>query len=363
MKRIFVYISCLVVLALATATCSDDFTPYNRLLGLRVLALQSEPVSPTFGQTTTLTPLVFAPPGEVVSYSWSWCPLAGPASQNAPCLVEEAQFAGFVGSSVPAYNLGTEATATFTNKIPNEWLARLCPPRSGSAPGRPAAGAADAAAPEDAAAAPSVGLNVTLPAGLIFDCSNGFPIQIKMVATSKKDGITTDTVTTTRKLDLTYDPAALPNTNPVISGLTAQLLKRDEDRITGVQGDQPEEPAVALTEPASSTAIRQRKMRLNVVMPIENAEPAIDRNEMNEEVASTERLFLSWFVESGDVDDARTGYFSGKSQLEDALKNIWRPSSVKKFPGLQSKVVVVVRDSRGGVSWAWGSANLMEGPL
>jgi hypothetical protein len=382
MKRTFMLSACLVVLALATATCSDDFTPYNRLEGLRVLAIQSEPVSPAFGQTTTLTPLVFAQQGEVVSYAWSWCPLAGPAAQDAPCLVDEKQIAGILGTSVPKYDLGTGPTATFTNNIPNEWLARLCPQRSGFAPGRAPGGSdagvadagadlalpdagfeVDAGALQDAAAAPTLGGNAQVPAGLVFDCSNGFPIQIKMVATSKKDGVVTDTVTTTRKLDLSYDPAALPNTNPVIAGLTAQLLKRDEDRVKDVEGDQPEGDAAPLTEVASSTAIRQRKMRLNVVVPVQSAEPAIDRDEMDQQFASTERLFLSWFVDSGDVDDGRTGFILGKTPIEKALKNIWRPSSLKKFPGLQSKVVVVVRDSRGGVSWTWGTANLMEGPL
>ena len=89
----------------------------------------------------------------------------------------------------------------------------------------------------------------------------------------------------------------------------------------------------------------------------------MDRDERNEPVLSSERLYFSWFIESGTTKEERTGFIKGKTDLDEALKTIWRPASVKKFPGLQSRVVVVVRDSRGGVAWTWGTAKLMERPL
>lgn len=350
MKLNFMRAACLCVLTLATATCGEDFPPYSRIEGLRVLAIQSEPVAPAYRETTTLTPLVFANPGETVSYAWSWCPVAGPAAQNAPCLVTEAALVALiaeragpeVATAFPPYNLGTGATATFTNPFPPALLEILCENQAESGDAG-VSGAGDAGAP----VAPA------LP--FVFKCPNGFPVQIKMVATTA-----TDTVTTVRTLDLAYKADAPFNSNPVISDLTMQLLKRDEDRDPKVKGDQFDGPVQQVLEPGAAVAIRQRQMRLKVVVPQGSSEPFIDKDENDKDVAAKERLFLSWFVESGEVNDARTGFIDGKTVLDEALKNIWRPASVKKFAGTQSKVVAVVRDNRGGVAWTWGSTTLVE---
>jgi hypothetical protein len=73
-------------------------------------------------------------------------------------------------------------------------------------------------------------------------------------------------------------------------------------------------------------------------------------------------LFISWFVDSGTTEDERTGFIAGKTKLEDATTTDWRPAITKKFPGAQSKVVAVIRDSRGGVAWTWGLVTLAEAP-
>lgn len=327
MRRNIMNAVSLACVAMATVSCSDDFAPYNRLQGLRVLAVQSEPVSPAFGQTTTLTPLVFAPPDETVSYAWSWCPLSGPASQGSPCLVQEAQIAQLLGpdaaAQLPPFNLGSEPTATFTNNVPAATLAMLCQNQGAS------------------------GFRV-------FNCLNGFPIQIKMVATSSKAGVVTDTVITVRTLDLAYDPNAKPNTNPQISGLTGAQLKED--------GEEPESAPQSVTLEGTAVAFRQRDMRLRVVVPIESSEPSIDRDDRDQPVPSQERLFISWFVESGTTEDQRTGFIAGKTNLDDATTTDWRPAIVKNFPGTQSKVVAVIRDNRGGVAWTWGLVTLAEAP-
>lgn len=350
MKLNFMRAACLCVLTLATTTCGEDFPPYSRLEGLRVLAIQSEPVAPAYGATTTLTPLVFAAPGETISYEWSWCPVAGPAGQNAPCLVTEAALVALiaeragpeVAAAFPPYNLGTGATATFTNPFPPALLEILCENQAES--GDAGVGdSGDAGAP----AAPA------LP--FVLKCPNGFPIQVKMVATTA-----TDKVTTVRALDLAYKADAPFNANPLISDLTMQLLKRDEDRDPKVKGDQFDGPVQQVSEAGAAVATRQREMRLNVTVPLASSEPFIDKDENDNDAPSKERLRLTWFVESGDVKDARTGFNDGKTALDEALKNIWRPSSVKKFAGTQSKVVVVVRDNRGGVAWTWGATTLVE---
>ena len=330
MRQTIMKVLGLACVATATVSCSDDFVPYNRLEGLRVLAVQSEPVSPAFGQTTTLTPLVFAPADETVTYAWSWCPIAGPSTQGAPCLVQEAQIAQILGAEaaaqLPPFNLGNEPTATFANNVPAAELQRLCDNKT--------------------------------PSGFsIFNCTNGFPIQIKMVATSSKAGVITDTVTTVRTLDLAFDPAAKPNTNPQISALTGQQLKKDSD-----DPEAPEAAPQSLTLDGAAVAFRQRDLRLRVVVPLESSEPSDDRNDLDQIVPSQERLFISWFVDSGTTEEPRTGFIAGKTSLEEATTTNWRPAIASKFPGAQSKVVAVIRDNRGGVAWTWGLVTLVEAP-
>lgn len=61
-------------------------------------------------------------------------------------------------------------------------------------------------------------------------------------------------------------------------------------------------------------------------------------------VTVDERLFVSWFVTSGDVDTSALG-----SETDDPIgpiENIWRP----EFPGMHT-LYAVAHDSRGGVSW------------
>ena len=45
-----------------------------------------------------------------------------------------------------------------------------------------------------------------------------------------------------------------------------------------------------------------------------------------------ERLFLTWFVESGDTDDERTSFIDGVVPLEDALENEWTPAGRRTTP-------------------------------
>src|SRR5688572_27682347 len=74
--------------ALALVTlggCDSDFEPYNKLTSLRVLAIESRPVSPSPGEISTLTPLLHVPDGEAVTSSWSWCPLEVAPEDDSAC--------------------------------------------------------------------------------------------------------------------------------------------------------------------------------------------------------------------------------------------------------------------------------------
>ena len=75
-----------------------------------------------------------------------------------------------------------------------------------------------------------------------------------------------------------------------------------------------------------------------------------------------ERLIISWFTESGDVDVERTSFISGAVELADATENEWEPDNTEDYPRDTSEIVIVVRDSRGGVSWLRGLVGLEASP-
>ena len=151
-----------VALALSaglTTGCSEGFDPYNRLATPRVLAIQSDPVAPAPGETTTLSALLYEPPEDAVaSMSWSWCPFAGSAAEGYPCLISEEELAELNGgdSPVPSYDLGDGETATFEHSLDPALLAAVCE------------GTADQ--PE------------------LLDCEGGFPVQLKLTVESEGGG-------------------------------------------------------------------------------------------------------------------------------------------------------------------------------
>lgn len=340
--------------------CDEDYPPYVRLDSLRVLAIQSEPISPAAGETTTLTPLVYAPEGQVVSYAWSWCPLAGPANQGYPCLVSEAQLqsgqlAQLQGQplAVPPYDLGNAPTASFPVTFDPERLRMFCRPNSLLAAPATDAGAGDAGAedagavlPPDAGAPQGDGGGDEAAFGL--DCSNGLPIQIKLTVSTA-----TDRVDTVRALTLKLSGPQPANTNPVIDGLAATFR---------VPGGRPEDTFDVAFGPEGVTLPRQKQTVIKALVNAVHSEPFIDRDEMDQPIAANERLFLTWFVESGSMSPERTSYLPLRVPLADALKSKWTPGSLEDYPAEFSKLFVVIRDNRGGVGWASATARLVEAP-
>jgi hypothetical protein len=294
---------------LLCVACSDDFVPYNRLTKLRVLAIASEPPGPATGETATLTPLVYTPEGDPpVSFTWSWCPAPGPATLGYPCLVTEAEL-GQGGVAAPAFDLGTGPTATFQNTVDPAILQRLCAGIAGS--------------------------------GDKPDCSNGFPVQIRLrVATAS------DQLTAVVSLNLRFDPATPANRNPRLQGLAAVL-----DAAPRPIGDDPQ-----LVLP------RRVDTPIRADVPEEDAESYRPAAAAAGAAPVRERVTLSWFVESGDPDDGRTGFIENVTTFESAVTNKWRPGSDKDYPPDTARIIVVVRDDRGGVAWRGGAVRLGAAP-
>ena len=94
-----------------------------------------------------------------------------------------------------------------------------------------------------------------------------------------------------------------------------------------------------------------------------------------------ERLNFAWFVEAGDLGNdgqggRRTGYLPDINDLsgagpdggvdttlfQQALSNTWTLPLSSDYPPSTARIIVVVRDSRGGVAWTSGVATLEDKP-
>jgi hypothetical protein len=299
-----------VLVGSALVGCGNDFAPYSRLTSLRVLAIASTPASPAVGETAALSALVYTPPDvDVAEHSWSWCPLPGPSAQGYPCLVDEQDLidVGVDPNSLPPFDLGSGDRAEFPHSLDPGALAIMC----GGAPG------------------------VTN----LVDCTGGFPVQIKLVVRAGGEE-----VTAVRTLRLRFADEHQANANPTIDGLFAE-----------VQGTvQP------LDDGPGPTLVRRANHPIRIDVPESASESFTGQDDDGNPVVERERLIVSWFVESGDLDDDRTVFIDGVVDLEAALKNLWSPADVADYERGTSDLMVVVRDSRGGVAWRRGTAALED---
>jgi hypothetical protein len=313
--------------------CSPEFDPYLRLQDLRVMAIQSNPVAPVPGESTTLTPLVYVPNGmPEPTYAWSWCPLVGTASDGYPCQFTEAQLAqqlqaaGGDPSVLPPYNLGTQPTAVFPHTIPPAWFTPFCTP--------------------------------TTPGGRsLVNCDLGFPVQIRLVVRLPDGSATIDSV---RTLNLRLESETAPNLNPVVSGISAtEVLPRPPG--SDPKADAPTR-VVDMTDGTAVTLRRQRNNKIRVAVFADQSQPYIDKDARGMPLPSGERLYISWFIETGDARHQTTSYIPGESSIERFLENEWRPESPQDYAPNTSRVYAIVRDNRGGVSWRVATVNLRVVP-
>jgi hypothetical protein len=296
-----------------SAGCDDDFTPYSRLDKLRVLAIGATPVRPVPGEMATLTPLIYAPEGVAVTRTWSWCPFVGEARDGYPCLVDEAAVAGWgvAGAAPPRFDLGTGETLSFPHALSPEVLRRVC------------AGTAD---------------GMAVP--VLPDCSAGFPVTVRLVVQTPSDRLEA-----VRTLHLRFEDAQEANDNPAIE----QLVAGD--------GAMPLEGASIRADVDAKTPVGAR-------VPEAAAERYTARDDRGQPVAAREQLTLTWFVEAGEPDIERTSFIDGVIPLARASENQWTfPDAPPGAPAM-ARMIVVVRDNRGGVGWRTATARLhREGSL
>lgn len=301
--------------SIGAAGCRPDFAPFNRLTALRVLGVQAEPPTPLIGESTTLSALVFTPtPDPTLAYQWTWCPLAATSAQSYQCLVKEADLAAYVSAAglppLPAFDLGTGATATFTNSIDPQVFAFVCN-----------------------------NMLPNIPDGITIDCSAGLTTQVTLTVTTA-----TDTVSAVQMLKLRPDATIPANANPAITGVNAA----------------PAGLYVPIDDTGAVTLSRAVETSISVNVDPSVAEVYTDPT--SDSGVSTERLFTTWFVETGDTHDQRTSYIADSTAFSDMLRNSWTPGATKDYPNDTARIYTVLHDNRGGASWTGGTVTLGPPP-
>jgi hypothetical protein len=308
-------LAALAPLLLGVVGCAGDpLAPFGRLTSLRVLAIQSDPVSPGPGETTTLTPLLYVPQDQAApELEWSWCPFPGPAGDGYPCLVEEEDFADLGAAGVdlqlPPLELGTGATATFTNGLPPEVLAMLCAGPNGEAAG--------------------------------FACPTGFPVQIRLRAHNDDDE-----VVAVRSLYLRFDDTQPPNTPPELPGVEMKV----------------ERDWVPVDDAFDAPVQRDKANEFRALITEDQAESYPVSDPTGTTTTERERLTLTWFVETGWTKSGHTGFIEGVAPIEVLNENDWFPEREEDYERDTAEMVLVLRDNREGVSWWRHTFDVAEEP-
>ncbi len=74
-----------IAFALLATSCGREFDPYWRILDFRLLAVKSSLPELRPGQTAEIEALTYVPPGQDVTYEWSWCPFRTSTSDEYAC--------------------------------------------------------------------------------------------------------------------------------------------------------------------------------------------------------------------------------------------------------------------------------------
>ncbi len=312
MKRIDLRWAATLALSTALGGCGgEEFDPFGRLTSLRVLAIQSEPVSPGPGETTTLMPSLYIPGSHSEpTFSWSWCPVPGSSYDGYPCEFDEESLGALTGMmDIPPLDLGEGETATLRNPMASDLLPELCATSSGG--------------PE------------------AFSCDEDWPVQVKLTVATDEDE-----VVAVRTLYLPFEPPQEVNTNPTLEGL--------EVRLNGEWVD--------VTEEFDTPLPRDEATKLRAKVSEDQAQRYETRSADGGSARERERLTISWFVETGTTKFERTGFIDGTTTIATLANNEWVPERHEDYPEDTAEILLVIRDNREGVSWQRFSVRLAEEP-
>lgn len=311
------------------AACTGDFTPYNEIDRLRVLAISADKPWLAQGDSTRIEALVVPVGDNTVDYQWSWCPLTQGSSKGYECAFTREELQQQVDAAtmmpglltVPPFELGTSSTAVYAYNLPAAFFSSVC------------------AAINMGGEVPDF---VELPA-----CDGTFPITIRLTVTSNGESLTA-----VKEIFVLYEDLPL-NTNPTINDLK-------------VKGEGYPEPT-SVTEAPPLKLKRGVDYDLEVVVPLDadgnptQAEPYLyTPPDGSGERTIKETLVLTWFIEGGEMDRARTGYIEAEVPIDEARRNIWTTPKKVDYERTTARMFVVIQDNRKGVTWFARTFELVE---
>ena len=297
-------LSIIAAAALSLWGCADEFSDYNQVDKLRVLALRAEPPDLQFEDETVLEALVA---GEVDRYEWSWCPFPFADGLTGECAVPEADFRQLVADAggeqdPPPFLLGTEASQPYQNLVPPALLDLFCTQLG----------------------------EVELPEGFeLPPCDGRFDISIRL----KVEGPDGSVITTTR-LSLIYQEGLVPNQNPLITG--GQMSVRGA-------------PPFSFEDGAATSVARDVEYSVDVDVSDDSIETFPDADAESGE--SLERLTMTWFYEAGSMDKSRSSFIDGFTDLANLGNNTYLTPTTDELESDETQLYFVLRDDRGGVNW------------
>ena len=359
------------------------------------------------------------------TYSWSWCPWPMSAGTDYQCPLPEDNFkqlyAGLGLGTPPPYQLGEGESVNFTNPFPAPILYALCRGDIGSSLG----GVGSAGGTPDGGSGHSV-FNCDLPAedyntpNASDTHPIGFKVTIKVEITPACPSLLPtgfSPLTAIYSLHLPTNDAIPVNQNPELDGiLVTDNWSEDLDGGAGSddggtsdggiasddgggsavvdggeggsdagQGYNGPDGSVALDDEASVTVKRDKHVGLALDMLIGTAEhlavpSTIDYDSVDKLTRHYEHLDIAWYAEAGDfTGDGKgenTGYLptplpAGQDSPPSAddlasfafnTTNTWDLPKVEDYKYGTARIIIVVRDGRGGVTWTSKLVNLEKQP-
>lgn len=358
------------------------------------------------------------------TYKWSWCPWPMSANSQYECPIQQADFdqlyLGMGLGKAPSLDLGTGETATFTNPFPAPMLFALCRGDIGTMPGGAPASdtgaeqsifnclkpASDVAANvKKASESNPIAFRATVKVEITPACPELLPAGFSPLVA-------------VYSLYLPTNDAVPVNQNPVLDGIFVTenwVEARPGDPPAG--GDTPPDGGIASDDGGTSSGVDggiepdarlghdgpdgsvvlddearvlvKRDKHIGLALDIEMttadylAVPSsFDYNSRDKLTRHYEHLDFAWYAEAGDFTGEGKGETTGwlptafpegqdsppwttpldVESFEFNTTNTWDLPRFEDYQYPTARIVVVVRDGRGGVAWTSKIVTLEDKP-
>ena len=351
-----------ILAAVTLVACPPDFTPYWKVDKLRVMAIKADPVVAKYMEPVTLSALVYAPPGQEVTYDWSWCPIRPSAQNDYECFIERDDFQDLIADEeqdqIPEdiFNLGDGEEAIFVNPFTTEEVRQFCQEIQRRV-------IEEADDPE---------LARFLPGG---GCTRGFEVSVRLEVRTDNDYIAA-----TKRFTL-WGGDEDHNENPEFEDF--QIRPAESQHLSRLRDQAGWDVPSGADREDQWVSIYDRDEPLFIVadMPFEirglvdpdsllTYTPPPPRGQESEEPdPRVEALDYRYFTTLGGLSRSSRLFVDGENTLEEAPITRFSVSSEQldedcQEPvdgGCQMTLWSVVRDSRLGIDWIGGELVVQEG--